>query len=58
MTTLSAKMSVPMLLHSQRSRKKATCVWCPNRFPKAQSRVPMKKIVSGMTKPEEEAIKP
>ena len=35
-----------------------TWVWCPNRLPSAQSRVPMKKMVSGITKPEEEAISP
>ena len=51
-------MIVPIAEHSQRSRKKATCVWCPKRLPMAQSRVPMKKIVRGMTKPEEEAIRP
>ena len=51
-------MTVPMVEHSHRSRKKATWVWWPKRLPIAQSRVPMKKIVSGMTSPEDEAISP
>ncbi len=58
MAALNAKMTVPMWLHSQRSRKKETWVWWPNFLPSAHSRVPMKKMVSGMTRPEEEAINP
>ncbi len=51
-------MTVPMAEHSQRSRKNCTCVMWPKRLPSAHSRVPMKKIVSGMTKRRAEAISP
>ena len=47
-----------MCPHSQRSRNICTGVMNPWRLPSAHSRVPMKNSVSGMTKAEEEAIKP
>ena len=54
----TAKMTVPMWPHSQRSRKIWTGVMCPYRRPSAQSRVPMKKSDSGMTSADDEAIRP
>ena len=57
-TACSAKMTVPMWLHSQRSRKSWTGVMKPCFLPSAQTRVPTKKMVSGMTSPEDEAISP
>ncbi len=57
-TACTAKMTVPMWLHSQRSRKIWTGVMKPYFFPSAQTRVPMRKIVRGMTSPDDEAINP
>ncbi len=51
-------MTVPMWPHSQRSRNICTGVMKPWRFPSAHMRVPTKKSVSGMTKADEEAIRP
>jgi len=51
-------MRVPMWLHSQRSLNICTGVMKPYFLPSAHMRVPIKKIVNGMTRPEDEAIKP
>src|SRR6185295_20328536 len=47
-----------MWLHSQRSRNIWTGVMKPYSLPRAQTRVPIKKIVNGITSAEDEAIKP
>ena len=57
-TACSAKITVPMWPISQRSRKICTCVMWPYVLPIAQMRVPMMKMVSGMTMPDDDAISP
>src|ERR1041384_726049 len=47
-----------MWLHSHRSRNICTGVMKPYFLPNAQTRVPIRKIVNGITSPDEEAIKP
>ena len=54
----TAKMTVPMWPHSQRSRNIWTDVMKPCRRPSAQTRVPTKKSVSGITSADEDAIRP
>ena len=44
--------------HSQRSRNICTGVMKPYFLPSAQTRVPIRKIVSGITSPDDEAIRP
>ncbi len=54
----TAKIAVPMCPHSHRSRNICTGVMKPWRFPSAHMRVPMKKSVSGITKADDDAIRP
>jgi hypothetical protein len=57
-TACTAKITVPMCEHSQRSRKSCTGVMKPKRLPSAHTRVPMKKMQSGITSPDDEAMRP
>ena len=54
----TAKITVPMCPHSQRSRNIWTGVMKPYFFPNAQTRVPMKNRLSGITNADDEAISP
>ena len=57
-TACTAKITVPMWPHSQRSRNICTGVMKPWRWPSDQMRVPMKNSDSGMISADDEAIRP
>ena len=51
-------MAVPMCVHSQRSRNICTGVMKPCRLPSAHIRVPMRNRVTGITRADDDAIRP